>query len=119
MTTSAAATSQALDDTAPRITSAGEELLRVEDLVVHFPIRSGPLLRVTGQVHAVDGVSLGLAAGETLGLVGESGCGKSTLALAIMRLLDPTSGRIVFRGSDISAYSRRRLRSIRRGIQIV
>ena len=119
MTTSPAATSQPVDATAPSRVRAGEELLRVEDLVVHFPIRSGPLLRVTGQVHAVDGVSLALAAGETLGLVGESGCGKSTLALTIMRLLEPTSGRIMFRGTDISAYSGRRLRSIRRGIQIV
>jgi oligopeptide/dipeptide ABC transporter ATP-binding protein len=97
----------------------GEELLRVEDLVVHFPIRSGPLLRITDRVHAVDGVSFTLAAGETLGLVGESGCGKSTVALTIMRLVDPTSGRIVFRDRDISGYSRRQLRSIRRGIQIV
>ncbi len=119
MTASAPATSDAVDGTAPRRARAGEELLRVEDLLVHFPIRSGPLRRVTGHVHAVDGVSLRLTAGETLGLVGESGCGKSTLALTVMRLLDPTSGRILFKGSDISAYRRRQLRSIRRGIQIV
>ncbi|MDP8968965.1 MAG: ATP-binding cassette domain-containing protein [Actinomycetota bacterium] len=93
--------------------------MRVEDLVVHFPIRSGLLRRVIGRVHAVDGVSFSLAAGETLGLVGESGCGKSTLALTIMRLLNPTSGRVVFKGRDISRYSGRQLREIRRGIQIV
>jgi oligopeptide/dipeptide ABC transporter ATP-binding protein len=119
VTASTSVTSEAVDGSAPLPARPDEELLRVEDLVVHFPIRSGPLLRVTGHVHAVDGVSFALAAGQTLGLVGESGCGKSTLALAIMRLLDPTSGRIVFRGTDVSAFSRRQLRSIRRGIQIV
>ncbi len=119
MTASQPVASELLGTAEPERTRPGEELLRVEELVVHFPIRSGPLLRVTGHVHAVDGISLGLSAGETLGLVGESGCGKSTLALTIMRLLDPTSGRVVFRGRDISAYSRRQLRSIRRGIQIV
>jgi oligopeptide/dipeptide ABC transporter ATP-binding protein len=119
VTTSPATTTEALDGAAPQRARPGDDLLRVEDLVVHFPIRTGLLRRVTGQVHAVDGVSFSLAAGETLGLVGESGCGKSTLALAILRLLDPTSGRIVFRGTDVSAFSRRQLRSIRRGIQIV
>ncbi|HEX2026783.1 MAG TPA: oligopeptide/dipeptide ABC transporter ATP-binding protein [Nitriliruptorales bacterium] len=119
MTASQPGASELVGTAEPGRARPGEELLRVEQLVVHFPIRSGPLLRVTGHVHAVDGISLGLAAGETLGLVGESGCGKSTLALTIMRLLDPTSGRVVFRGRDISACSRRQLRSIRRGIQIV
>ena len=67
-------------------------LLEVEGLKKHFPIRTGLLQRVTGQVHAVDGVSFSLAAGETLGLVGESGCGKSTTGKAIIKLIDPTDG---------------------------
>lgn len=97
----------------------GEVILEVEDLVVHFPIRSGLLQRVTGALRAVDGISFSLPAGETLGLVGESGCGKSTTALAVMRLLDPTAGRILFRGRDLSRYSRRQLRDVRRGIQMI
>jgi ABC-type glutathione transport system ATPase component len=119
VTTLPSTTSEALDGAAPDRARPGDDLLRVEDLVVHFPIRTGLLRRVTGQVHAVDGVSFSLAAGETLGLVGESGCGKSTLALAIMRLLDPTSGRIVFQGDDITGSSRRQLHSVRRAVQIV
>jgi oligopeptide/dipeptide ABC transporter ATP-binding protein len=99
--------------------ASSEVVLEVEDLVVDFPIRTGLLGRVTGRLRAVDGVSLCLAAGQTLGLVGESGCGKSTTALAVMRLLDPTSGHIRFRGQDLSRYSRRQLRAVRRGIQMV
>ena len=98
---------------------AGEEILRVEDLVKHFPIRTGFLRRQTGQIHAVDGVNFNLHAGETLGIVGESGCGKSTLARTVMRLLDPTAGRITFKGVDITNYSRNQLRDVRREIQIV
>jgi oligopeptide/dipeptide ABC transporter ATP-binding protein len=119
VTTSPPTTTEALDGATPHRARPGDDLLRIEDLVVHFPIRTGLLRRVTGQVHAVDGVSFSLAAGETLGLVGESGCGKSTLALAILRVLDPTSGRIVFRGDDITGSSRRQLRSVRRAVQIV
>ncbi|MBW3575635.1 MAG: dipeptide ABC transporter ATP-binding protein [Actinobacteria bacterium] len=96
-----------------------EEILSVEDLTVHFPIRSGLLRRVVGRVHAVDGVSFTLAAGETLGLVGESGCGKSTTALAIMRLVDATAGHIRYKGRDLLGYSRRDMREIRRSVQIV
>ena len=100
-------------------TPGGEEILHVEDLKVHFPMRSGVLRRVSGHVHAVDGVSFTLAPGETLGLVGESGCGKSTTAMAIIGLVRPTAGAIRFRGDDLAGYSRRQMREVRRSIQIV
>lgn len=94
-------------------------LLSVNDLRVHFPVRSGVMLRQTGAVRAVDGVSLDIAPGETLGLVGESGCGKSTLGKAIVRLLNPTSGSIHFEGSDISHVSQHSLRPLRRNFQMI
>ncbi len=97
----------------------GEEILRVEDLATHFPIRSGLLRRQVGTVRAVDGVSFELAAGETLGLVGESGCGKSTVARTVMRLTDPTAGRILFKGQDITGLSRSDMRPIRQQMQII
>jgi oligopeptide/dipeptide ABC transporter ATP-binding protein len=96
-----------------------EDILRVEGLVKHFPIRSGLLRRQIGQIHAVDGVDLTLRLGETLGVVGESGCGKSTLARTIIRLIEPTAGRIVFDGEDITAYDRNELRKVRRNMQFV
>jgi peptide/nickel transport system ATP-binding protein/oligopeptide transport system ATP-binding protein len=97
----------------------GAEILRVEGLVKHFPIRAGLLKRQVGQIHAVDGVDLTVRAGETLGLVGESGCGKSTLGRTIMKLLEPTDGKIYFDGKDITGYSRRQMREVRKGMQIV
>jgi oligopeptide/dipeptide ABC transporter ATP-binding protein len=97
----------------------GEEILRIEELYKHFPIRAGLFRREVGRVHAVDGVDLTLVAGETLGLVGESGCGKSTLARTIIKLLEPTSGRIIFNGREITDYSRRQMREVRRELQIV
>ncbi|MES2440722.1 MAG: oligopeptide/dipeptide ABC transporter ATP-binding protein [Verrucomicrobiota bacterium] len=96
-----------------------DPLLSVSDLRVHFPVRGGVLLRQTGAVRAVDGVSLDIAPGETLGLVGESGCGKSTLGKAIVRLLKPTSGSIHFEKSDISHASQRALRPLRRDFQMI
>jgi oligopeptide transport system ATP-binding protein len=100
--------------------AAGEVLLRADHLKKYFPIKSGILIqREVARVHAVDDVSLDIRAGETLGLVGESGCGKSTLARCIARLYDITSGSVVFEGADISRYSRRQLRPVRRDLQMI
>jgi oligopeptide transport system ATP-binding protein len=103
-----------------RSAGAADEILRVEDLRVHFPITRGVLFtKQVGAVKAVDGVSFSVRRGETLGLVGESGCGKSTTALAVLRMLEPTAGRIVFEGEDITHHDRARMRPIRRRMQMV
>ncbi|WP_277751062.1 ABC transporter ATP-binding protein [Streptomyces hoynatensis] len=98
----------------------GEALLEVRDLIKHFPQGGGPLGgRRRGAVRAVDGVSFTLRRGETLGVVGESGCGKSTLAKLLMSLERPTSGRILYRGEDVTRLGGRALKAVRRNIQMV
>lgn len=97
-----------------------EPLLEVTDVVKHYPIRSGIVIeRDVGTVRAVDGVSLTLNEGETLGLVGESGCGKSTLCRAILQLIPPTSGSVKFLGQELVGLSRRELRPLRRQMQMI
>src|SRR5690606_14756217 len=100
--------------------ASGEVVLDVQDLVKHFPLTTGILFkRHVGDVKAVDGVSLQLHKGETLGVVGESGCGKSTLAKLLMRLEEPTSGRAIYKGENIYDLQGKALRDMRRNIQIV
>jgi oligopeptide/dipeptide ABC transporter ATP-binding protein len=100
--------------------SARQPLIEVRDLVKHFPLTSGIILqRQVGAVRAVDGISLDVNEGETLGLVGESGCGKSTTARLITRLLEPTSGSILYRGEDIAHKTRRELKPLRRDMQVI
>jgi oligopeptide transport system ATP-binding protein len=95
------------------------EILRVENLVKHFPIRGGVLRRQIAAVKAVDGVSFAVNEGETLGLVGESGCGKSTTARLVLRLIEPTSGSVEFEGRDLMHVPKDELRRMRRDLQIV
>ena len=95
------------------------ELLRAEHLVKHFPVGGRWLGRPAGVVHAVDDVSFDLARGETLALVGESGCGKSTTGRLVLRLLEPTSGKVWFEGRDLFALDDRAMRSERRALQII
>lgn len=108
---SSGATSQAPDQ-AP-------DLLQVKGLTKYFPIKGGLLSREVGRVHAVDGVSLSIAAGETLGMVGESGCGKSTTGRCILRLIEPSAGEVRFNGQDVTAMNPQALRQVRRDMQII
>jgi peptide/nickel transport system ATP-binding protein len=99
--------------------SSAPVIAQMEDLKVHFPIRKGLFKRTVGHVKAVDGISLELRAGRTLALVGESGSGKTTAGKALLRLIEPTAGRVLFAGRDLAALSRDELRASRRGMQIV
>jgi peptide/nickel transport system ATP-binding protein/oligopeptide transport system ATP-binding protein len=103
----------------PRPVTDGEYLLEVDNLGKHFPVTAGVLRRQVAAVKAVDGVSFSVRKGETLGLVGESGCGKSTTGRMIMRLLDPSFGKITFEGQDITKMPQRRLRPFRRDLQMI
>ncbi len=96
-----------------------EELLQIDNLKVHFPIRRGLFSRVAGYVHAVDGISFSLGKGETLGLVGESGCGKTSAGLAILNLIESTGGKISFKGVDISKMTSSELREMRKRMQLI
>ncbi|MFL6215314.1 MAG: ABC transporter ATP-binding protein [Blastocatellia bacterium] len=95
------------------------DLLIVENLVKHYPIRKGVVPRVVGEVRAVDGISFSIPRGKTLGLVGESGCGKTTTGRTILRLIEPTAGRVVFDGRNVFALNARQMREIRREMQII
>jgi len=104
----------------PAAVRPGEPLIEVRDLVKHFPLTKGVILqRKVGAVQAVDGVSLDVMRGETLGLVGETGCGKSTTARLIMRLMDPTSGSIRFEGEEIAGLKGKSLKALRREMQMI
>jgi oligopeptide/dipeptide ABC transporter ATP-binding protein len=104
----------------PAKTAPGSDtLLRVDALTMHFPIYKGILRRQVGAIRALDGVSFDIARGETLGLVGESGCGKSTTGRTVLRLYDPTDGRIVFDGTEITALQGEVLRRMRPRMQMI
>lgn len=94
-------------------------LLEVSNLVKHFPIKRGLFSRVVGKVHAVDGISIQVQEGRTLGIVGESGCGKTTAGKTILKLIEPTSGTIRYDGNDITAFSRVQMKRYRQQMQII
>ncbi|MGI9078613.1 MAG: ABC transporter ATP-binding protein [Gemmatimonadaceae bacterium] len=98
---------------------SAQALLSVRGLTKHFPIKSGLFRRAAGSLRAVDGISFDIAPGETLGLVGESGCGKTTAGRAILRLVEPTSGDVIFDGTNVMSLNAGAMRAMRRQMQIV
>lgn len=109
-----------MSDVKPSVPATDEVLLRVNDVRKHFPVRGGLLgIRAEGAIRAVDGVSFTIRRGETLGLVGESGCGKSTLGRLILRLIEPTAGDVYFDGQSLFSLPQKRMREVRRHLQIV
>jgi oligopeptide transport system ATP-binding protein len=121
MTAPTMSTSQTSTSEAPAKQSSAEggNLVDVENLKVYFPIRAGLVQRTIGSVKAVDDISFEVRRGETLGLVGESGCGKSTTGRAVIRLREPTAGRIYFDGTDLAKIDKNKLRRMRRRMQII
>ena len=99
--------------------SEKKDLIQIKNLVTYFPVRSGLLQRTVAWVQAVDDVSFNIREGETLGLVGESGCGKTTVGRSILRLVEPTSGSVIFDGKDVLALRRKELKDVRRDMQII
>jgi oligopeptide transport system ATP-binding protein len=108
-----------LTETKTTTAAAVAPLLSVKNIAKRFPVRGGIFSRIVDHVHAVDGVSLDVAPGETLGLVGESGCGKSTTGRCIMRLIEPSAGEIWFQGQNVTALEGEALRAMRRDMQII
>jgi oligopeptide transport system ATP-binding protein len=108
-----------MPEAADHASAPGEPLLELRDLEKRYPLRAGALGRTRGYVHAVDGVSFAIRAGETLGLVGESGCGKTTVGKTAVRLEEPTGGRVLLQGRDITHLPQHELRPLRRQIQMV
>jgi oligopeptide/dipeptide ABC transporter ATP-binding protein len=103
----------------PDTSAPAQPLLEARNIVKHFPIRGGVFMKQTAAVKAVDGVSLTIRGGETLGLVGESGCGKTTFGRVILRLEEPTSGDVLFQGRSILGYSKHDMQVLRREMQII
>ena len=98
---------------------SSEYLLEVKNLTKKFPIKGGLWGKEVGSVKAVNDISFKIKKGETLGLVGESGCGKTTLGRSILRLIEPTSGEVLYRGEDILKYNEKKMRDMRRKMQII
>ena len=121
MSDSGVRTEQAVTTERPQTAGEGDAvpLIEVVDLVKHFPVRGGVRNRVVGNVHAVNGVSFGVGSGEILGVVGESGCGKSTLGKTIIRLIEPTSGRVIYEGDEITGLGHAAMMPYRQRMQII